>query len=224
MRLHLRLTPNSEPVPFNYQHQLTGALHKWLGQNNLHDKISLYSFSWLRGEFKQIDQGHITFPKGADWYIKCWDEDVIQTLRDGIKDDSSVIYGMKVYKKSVKPTPNFGSVFRFEVDSPVLTRVNRDDNTRQHLTYEDEKADSSLTRTLRTKLKEAGFTNGDSEVIVGFDRSYENAHTKLIEIKDGIKLKTSICPVIVAGTPKAVQFAWNVGVGEMTGSGFGCLK
>src|SRR5699024_2742265 len=121
-------------------------------------------------------------------------------------------------------TPNFGSVFRFEVDSPVLTRVNRDDNSRKHLTFEDEKADASLTRTLRSKLKEAGFSNGDSEVIVGFDRSYQNAHTKLIEIKDGIKLKTSICPVIVAGTPKAVQFAWDVGVGEMTGSGFGCLK
>lgn len=133
-------------------------------------------------------------------------------------------FGMKVYKQSTKPTPNFGSVFRFEVDSPVLTRMNRDDNSRKHLTFEDEKADSSLTRTLRSKLREAGFSNGDREVIVGFDRSYQNAHTKLIEIKDGIKLKTSICPVIVAGTPKAVQFAWNVGVGEMTGSGFGCLK
>ena len=49
MRLHLKLTPNTEPIPFNYQHQLTGTLHKWLGQNDLHDKISLYSFSWLRG-------------------------------------------------------------------------------------------------------------------------------------------------------------------------------
>ncbi|WP_138431788.1 CRISPR-associated endoribonuclease Cas6 [Fodinibius saliphilus] len=224
MRLHLKLTPNTDPVPFNYQHQLTGVLHKWLGQNNLHDKISLYSFSWLRGDFKQVDKDHITFSKGADWYIKCWNEDIIQALRDGIKDDSSVIRGMKVYKKSVKVTPNFGSVFRFEVDSPVLTRINRDDKSRKHLTFEDEKADASLTRTLRSKLKEAGFSNGDSEVIVGFDRSYNNAHTKLIRIKDDIRLKTSICPVIVAGTPKAVQFAWNVGIGEMTGSGFGCLK
>jgi len=223
MRLHLTLTPNTKKVPFNYQHQLTGALHKWLGQNDLHDKISLYSFSWLRGNVDTVNGG-LNFPQGARWFIKCWDEDIIQTLKKGLKDDTSVICGMKVYKKSVKLTPNFGSVFRFEVDSPVLTRMTRDDKSRKHLTFEDEKSDASLTRTLRSKLKEAGFSNGDSEVIVGFDRSYKNAHTKLIEIKDGIKLKTSICPVIVAGTPSAVQFAWNVGIGEMTGSGFGCLK
>jgi CRISPR-associated endoribonuclease Cas6 len=223
MRIHLTLTPNTKPVPFNYQHALTGVLHKWLGQNNLHDKISLYSFSWLRGEVKQIDKKYIAFSKGVDWYIKSWNDDVIKRLKMSIKEDSAVAFGMRVYKQSSDPTPNFGSVFRFEVDSPVLTRRNSDGNSRKHLTFADEGADGSLTRTMRRKLKEAGFTNGDSEVIVGFDRSYKNAHTKLITIKD-IKLKTSICPVIVAGTPAAVQFAWNVGVGEMTGSGFGCLK
>ncbi|SMO75042.1 CRISPR-associated endoribonuclease Cas6 [Fodinibius sediminis] len=223
MRLHLRLTPNTKPIPFNYQHKLTGTLHKWLGQNDLHDKISLYSFSWLRGDVDMVNNG-LNFPNGANWFIKSWNNEVVQKLKEGLKNNPSMAFGMKVYKQSTKPTPNFGSVFRFEVDSPVLTRMNRDDNSRKHLTFEDEKADSSLTRTLRSKLREAGFSNGDREVIVGFDRSYQNAHTKLIEIKDGIKLKTSICPVIVAGTPKAVQFAWNVGVGEMTGSGFGCLK
>jgi CRISPR/Cas system endoribonuclease Cas6 (RAMP superfamily) len=30
--------------------------------------------------------------------------------------------------------------------------------------------------------------------------------------------------VVVTGTPEAVQFAWTVGVGELTGSGFGALK
>lgn len=223
MRLHLYLTPNMEPVPFNYQHQLTGVLHKWIGQNDLHDKISLYSFSWLRGKIERIDKEHISFPKGADWYIKCWDETIIQKLKMSTKENRSVAFGMRVYKHSTDPTPNFGSVFRFEVVSPVLTRINKDDNSRMHLTFRDEQADASLTRTMRSKLKEARFSDNDSEVIVGFDRSYKKAHTKLIKIKD-IKLKTSICPVIIAGTPSAVQFAWNVGVGEMTGSGFGCLK
>jgi len=223
MRLHLTLTPNTIPVPFNYQHQLTGALHKWLGENELHDKISLYSFSWLRGKFKQLDQDHITYPNGVEWYVKSHDEKVIKKIKEGIDKDKTVAFGMKVYKQTTDPTPNFGSVFRFEVDSPVLTRKNIDEKSRKHLTFEDEEADGCLTRTLRTKLERAGFSGNDLEVIVGFDRSYQNAHTKLMEIKD-IKLRTSICPVIVAGTPEAVRFAWNVGIGEMTGSGFGCLK
>jgi CRISPR-associated endoribonuclease Cas6 len=223
MRLHLTLTPNTKPVPFNYQHYLTGALHKWLGENELHDKISLYSFSWLRGNFKQLNERHITYSNKIEWFIKSHDEEVIRKILKGIADDPSVTFGMKVYKHQTDPTPNFGSVFRFEVDSPVLTRKNVDETSRKHLTFKDEEADGCLTRTLRSKLEKAAFSGNDLEVIVGFDRSYQNAHTKLIEIKD-IKLRTSICPVIVAGTPKAVQFAWNVGIGEMTGSGFGCLK
>lgn len=43
MRLHLTLAPNREPVPFNYQHQLTGTLHKWLGENELHKAGKVYS-------------------------------------------------------------------------------------------------------------------------------------------------------------------------------------
>lgn len=47
MRLHLRLSPNTTPVSFDHLHQLTGALHKWLGENEVHDELSLYSFGWL---------------------------------------------------------------------------------------------------------------------------------------------------------------------------------
>ncbi|HKJ32466.1 MAG TPA: CRISPR-associated endoribonuclease Cas6, partial [Balneolales bacterium] len=86
----------------------------------------------------------------------------------------------------------------------------------------DEEADAALTRVLRKKLEKAGYETKDREVMVGFDRSYPKAKTKLVDIK-GIKMKASMCPVIVQGTPEAVQFAWNVGVGELTGSGFGAL-
>lgn len=47
MRLHFSLTQNERPVPFDYQHYLAGASHKWLGANGLHDRLSLYSLSWL---------------------------------------------------------------------------------------------------------------------------------------------------------------------------------
>ena len=49
MRLHFYLTANTEPVPFDYQHYLIGSFHKWMGWNEIHDEISLYSLSWLQG-------------------------------------------------------------------------------------------------------------------------------------------------------------------------------
>jgi hypothetical protein len=63
MRLHFTLTPNAESVPFAYQHFLTGAFNKWLGNNPQHDEISLYSLSWLQGGF--MKNGALDFPGGA---------------------------------------------------------------------------------------------------------------------------------------------------------------
>jgi hypothetical protein len=47
MRIKLLLTPNIPIVPFSYQHHITGAFHRWLGENQLHDGTSLYSLGWL---------------------------------------------------------------------------------------------------------------------------------------------------------------------------------
>ncbi len=64
--------------------------------------------------------------------------------------------------------------------------------------------------------------NLPQEVEVSFDTSYENPKTKLVNYK-GINIRASFCPVIVKGHPRAVQFAWEVGVGNSTGIGFGAL-
>lgn len=81
MRLHFQLTPNTRTVPFNYQHFLTGAFHKWLGNKIFHDGISLYSLSWLHGgvtmrEGRRIEGG-LDIPRGARWFISAHDETLL---------------------------------------------------------------------------------------------------------------------------------------------------
>lgn len=219
MRLHLKLTPNKKPVPFNYQHQLTGALHKWLGENELHDKISLYSFSWLRGKAKRVDSG-LNFPDGARWFISFWESKYGADLIQGIVDKPEVMYGMEVDEVKVAKTPSFEREQRFLVASPVLVRKNEDPNNRKHLTYSDEEVDQYLSRTVNRKIIEAGLDN--DQLKVAFDRTYHNPKTKLVNLK-GTELRANFCPVIIKGDPKAIEFAWTVGVGELTGSGFGSL-
>ena len=221
MRLHLTLTPNTEPVPFNYQHQLTGALHKWLGKNDLHDKISLYSFSWLRGKAKRVDGG-LSFPNGAKWFISFWEDAHTKQLKDGILKEPDVSFGMKVAKIKEQAIPDFGEGYRFKVASPVLVRANLDDGKRKHLRYNEKEADKILTKRMKAKLKAANFDDHNCNINISFDRDYSNPQTKLVDIK-GTKLRANICPVKIKGEPKAVKFAWNVGVGELTGSGFGAI-
>lgn len=226
MRLNLTLSPNTDSVPFDHLHRLTGTFHKWVGPDNaLHDGPSLYSLGWLNGGHGA--EGGLTFPEGARWRISFYNDRAAKAALDGILEDPSVFAGMRVTEAQQQTTPAFSGGYRFSVDAPVVARRRRDDGSRKYLLYDDEQADTALTRTLHRKMETAGLDIDPSEVKVRFDRGHDGAHTKLATIeKDGheVKHKGSVCPVIVEGPPEASRFAWCVGVGELTGSGFGAVK
>jgi CRISPR/Cas system endoribonuclease Cas6 (RAMP superfamily) len=72
MRIHVKTSSNTELVPFNYQHKLVGVLHKWLGNNELHGNLSLYSFSWLSNQ--KSSKAGLNFPNGAKFFISFYDD------------------------------------------------------------------------------------------------------------------------------------------------------
>ena len=39
MRIHLKTSANTTPVPFDYQQKLVGTIHKWIGNNSIHPQI-----------------------------------------------------------------------------------------------------------------------------------------------------------------------------------------
>ena len=225
MRLNLTLSPNSDPVPFNHLHRLTGTLHKWLGAgNDWHDGISLYSMGWLNGG-QAVGDG-LSFPEGARWRLSFHDDGAARAVQNGILEDPAVFAGMRVVEAETQTTPAFSDRYLFKVDAPVVARRRRENGTQEYLLYDDKRAGDALTRTLRTKMNAAGI-GGAENVQVRFDRGYDGARTKLATIEKGghaVKHKGSLCPVIVEGSAEAVRFAWNVGVGELTGSGFGAVK
>lgn len=223
MRLNLRLSGATEPVPFNHLHRLTGALHKWLGANNsLHDEMSLYSFGWLQGARPR--NGHLTFPGGAAWRLSFAEPEAARQVIRGILQAPEVTSGMEVFEVQEEATPAFGPFYRFETDGgAILARKERPGGGRAYLLWDDPEADAVLTRVLRHKLKRAGLSGADLAAQVRFDRSYPRPRTRLLEIR-GIQHRGSVCPVIVEGTPEAVRLAWLVAVGELTGSGFGALR
>src|SRR5438270_6263367 len=118
MRLHFTLTPNQQPVPFAYQHFLPGAFHKWLGNNQLHDRLSLYSLSWLDGSRMRGDA--LEFPRGARFFISVYDESLAETIVNNALADPEVCFGMRVIRIEQQATPSFGSHYTFKVGSPVL--------------------------------------------------------------------------------------------------------
>lgn len=219
MRLQLVLSPNSAPVPFDHLRQLVGTLHAWLGENDAHDGLSLYSLSWLSGG--QARGGHVQFPHGARWTLSFVDAALAKRALAGLVAEPEVDFGMTVMEAQIVPEPEFVAEHRFLSASPILTRRTRDDGGRDHLRWDDPDADHTLTRTFHTKLAAAGLpTDGAS---VGFDRQFGGAKTKLCRVKGNV-FRANACPVLATGSPDQLRLLWLAGAGEMTGSGFGALR
>jgi CRISPR-associated endoribonuclease Cas6 len=219
MRIRLLLSRNKETIPFNYQHLLTGVLHKWLGKENTeHGKISLYSFSWFQNTTAN-KQGIMLTPQSY-FFISAYDDNLIKTLVRTILADPKLFMGIAVRDIQIIETPVYEQETRFFLSSPIFIQRREDDKIK-HLIFSDEESNVCMTKTLQKKLSLAGL---DQEgVSVEFDSTYQYPHTKLIDYQ-GIKNKTSVCPVIIKGTPEQIGFAWNVGIGNSTGIGFGALK
>ena len=218
MRLYLKVTRNNKPVSFNYQSYLTGAIHKWLGKNEHHGALSLYSFSWF--ENVTTRNAGIMLSNDSYFFISAFDEGLIKNILNGIIADPAVCFGSEVAEIQISDTPVFTSTERFFVASPVFIK-RRFDNSEKHITYDDPNCNNYLTETLQKKLKAANlpFEN----IKVKFDPSYSSPKTKIIRYKE-ISNRANICPVIIEGTPEQIGFAWNVGIGNSTGIGFGALK
>lgn len=217
MRLNITLQSNPRTeLPFDYQHKLVQTFHGWLPSNDIHNDISLYSLSWLNGG--KAEDGKLVFPRGANWFISFHDERIAKHLLAGMLRQTETTFGMRVMDVQILEAPDFGTSARFVCASPILAKDREGDNT-IHRTFEDEAVDAILTKTLQTKLSNAGLP---TEATVKFDRSYPNPKTKLVTIKN-IKNRASMCPVIVEGAPEAVSFAWSVGIGHSTGVGFGAV-
>jgi CRISPR-associated endoribonuclease Cas6 len=218
MRIHLSITKNRSIVPFDHVPSLVGALHKWLGKNEWHNQISLYSFSWLKGGTR--GNNGLYFPRGADWFISSYDMPLVKRLIQGIQNDPIINYGLVVNGVTIQEDPDFKEIHSFTLASPVLIKRNDGEKTR-HFLFSDKESDELLTETLTTKLEKAGLNT--SGIRVAFNKDYAAPKTKLVTY-NGIGNKASICPVTITGTPEQIAFAWNVGIGNSTGIGFGALN
>ena len=218
MRLHIITTSNTTIVPFNYQQKVIGTVHSWLGKNELHDKISLYSFSWLKGS--KIYKNGLTFPKGANWFISFHEDIYIKNLVNQISEYPNIFCGMKVREIIIQETPDLSTQNHFQLGSPVFIKRFYDDN-HKHFTYKDENSGELMAETLRHKMQIAGLPE-DPSLKIEFDLSYPNKKEKLVTIHN-ISNKCSMCPLIIHGTPLTKAFAWNCGIGSLTGSGCGSI-
>jgi CRISPR-associated endoribonuclease Cas6 len=209
---------SSKVIPYDHQPLLVGVIHRWLNWNKEHGQISLYSFSRLEGG--KIMQEGLKFEKGASFFFSSYNVDLIKKMIAGIQTDPSMFHDLYVSEVILQEDPDLTDREIFFVASPVFIK-RRVERKIDHIIFSDPRADLCLKETLQTKMKKAGIK--DESFDIRFDKSYPRAGTKKITYH-GIENRASWCPVIIQGKPETKLFAWNVGLGNSTGIGFGAIK
>lgn len=219
MRIIIRTTPSAWRVPFNYQPKLVGTLHKWLGPNDIHGKLALHSFSWLLGG--EVRKDGIDFKEGACLFISFHDSSAIRQIVRTILQDPGMFCGMKVTDVDLQDDPDLSGRELFSAGSPIFVQRSLGEGRNKHYTYEDSETEFFLVETLKHKMEEAGLPEDDT-LEISFATEFRNRKIKTIYY-NGIGNKSSWCPVIIKGKPETKVFAWNVGIGNGTGIGFGSI-
>lgn len=218
MRILIYTTKNENIVPFDYQGLLAGTIHKWLGLNELHDKISLYSFSWLSGA--TLCKFGFNFEKGSQWFISFHEREYLKTIIKSILSSPEMFCGMKVTDVTIKDNPDFTSTEDFVLASPIFLKE-RCENKVKHLTYNDESVDELLEYSIRHKITIANIPEDDTlKISIGINSGM--CKTKIVKIHD-ISNKCFYCPIHITAKNETKQFIWDVGLGHSTGVGFGSI-
>lgn len=219
MRILIRTTKNNNIIPFNYQGLLAGTLHKWLEYNEIHNKMSLYSFSWLSGT--SINRQGFNCPNGATWFISFYDNTYVKKIIKSIMSSPDMFCGLRVTDVIIKETPIFSEMKCFKLASPILLKEKKDNDNIIHITYKDDNVDELLEKSIRHKMKMANIPEDDSLKIT-IDKNSSECKTKFVKIHN-IGNRCFLCPIKIEGSDITKEFIWNVGLGNSTGVGFGSL-
>lgn len=217
MRIHLSISAPKIPLPFDHQYLLVGTIHKWLGWNEEHGKVSLYSFSRFDGG--KATKAGLLFEKDISFFFSSYHPDLIQKLISGIQTDRAMFNSLEVREIVMQEDPDLSGREQFFPGSPVFIKRKNGEKI-DHILYDDPKAGTFLKETLLKKMEQAGMK--DDTLEISFDTDYRKASSKMVTY-NGIQNKASWCPVIIKGKPVTKLFAWNVGLGNSTGIGFGAI-
>ncbi|MBR8784863.1 hypothetical protein IX308_001051 [Porphyromonas levii] len=223
MRLQIEFKSNANRIiPFNHQPALVGVIHKWLGDNNpWHGKSSFFSFSRLNGGVAMKEKNALLFEHGAHMFFSACDIEIIRTVLVNLRYDPQAFSGLVVSDVVIIEDPDLSDREIFYPASPILLKERGINGDTRHVIYTDTDASRCLTEKFQAKLVAAGFD--DPSAAISFVPTEGFNQTQLVSYKK-VKNKGSWCPIRIVGKAESKLLAWNSGLGNSTGIGFGAIK
>jgi len=224
MRIIVNFSKNTEPVPTNNQEFINSYVHKCLGRNNdYHDSYSDYNISLLLGH--SFNSNAFDFPNGGKLVISTKDAEFLNKLLSGIMVNPDLLWGMKYVNIDFIDEEFYDGVNHFFTLSPILLREILEMGKHQDITKNDANFDEMLTKRTLNKLKVISDKQELNLNLKGFKITSSLNNNKRID-KIAVKSKVNEASsgiFSVTCNKKVAELLYNLGIGQSTGSGFGCI-
>lgn len=227
MRIILHFTKNTEVVPVQNYSMVISYLHKVLGNNNkYHDTFSNYSLSNLQGG--KLTNQILNFENGSSLAISSPDEAFINMIVENIlssEENRKLFCGMVFDRIELRNDKYNNGWNNFCTLSPVLLRdeekkffcVNGRSSRIVNLTIPE--MEEKIKDNILKKLSRTSLVKPEIKVIIPTEREYK---VKQILVKNVINYCTQI-KFNVNCSKEVAEMIGDLGVGDCTGIGFGCV-
>jgi len=224
MRFKIKFTPNKEHVPIQNFSLLNSYIHKCIGNNNpYHDRKGSYNISALQGGKRIEDTDFLNFEDGGFICISALDDELklIDLIMKGITNIPEFGFGMKFDGIEFMQDKFINGINNFLTLSPIFLKERRIGRKDKHWTFKDPEFEIVLTqRTIKKLLRiDPSLNLKDFKITIPKRDSNKVKH---ILVKNVIN-HASQCPVNINCSKKVAEILYNIGLGQSTNSGFGCI-
>lgn len=237
LKILLKSKKNKLKIPFNYNHILSAIIYNKIADldfaNKLHSSRSYkyFTFSQIHiHNFKIIKDGFLSQNGMIDFLISSSDDYLIKSLVEGFLDDLTVNFigeDLFVQKVELLPVPDFADKINVKTLSPIIVRTKKeiDGNLKVWDLAPGDQFFRNLEKNLINKyLKYNDLDETDKKIKIYSEM--RNVKSKRISIEKGDKKtfhRAYMMDLILEGDKELLKFAYDAGLGEKSGLGFGMI-
>ncbi|MHA1204709.1 MAG: CRISPR-associated endoribonuclease Cas6 [Candidatus Heimdallarchaeum aukensis] len=223
------------PLNFNYQHWLTSAILRKISDSKkevsqrLHrkTKFKYYNFSNLIIEEKKFSKKGLYF-KEAFFYFTSIDNEFLDGLATGVFKDLKFHLGTQqfvVKRIKIENKKNIKSDCTLKTLSPIYVKTLRRNKEGKLKPYDLTPRDLKFSENLHKNLLERYYRYFGRKPKQDFFEitSIRNLKLKRVLIKNSYR-RCTLMTFDVQASRELLKFAYNTGLGEKTGLGFGCIE
>lgn len=235
-----------QSINLNYNYYLTSLIYKLLSKSDaeyttfLHDEgyvlnnkgYKMFTYSMLMPKKYFIEKGFLNIQGIMNWFVSSPSKDFIFNLIDSLSKVERVkigdgyfsIIGLEWVKDTV-----FTEHMKFRCLSPISTATAYlcEDRSlkKRDLYIEDKRFTDNLRLNLLSKYEVIyGEAPLDTRLQIRFIDIEGYKRGKLINYKNGVKVKGYLAPLEIYGNPALIQIAYECGFGDRNSLGLGMVE